>query len=173
MKRATVIVLVVIVSAVLSVQAQTQYRFPRPIGDDGGRGEPPPVDPVPVLTASPIEFQLIGFSAKAVDGNHGVLNMTRACHGSFPGSRMCTVEEIDRTVNVPDPPHLGHAWIQIGSTPQRGRIDDCAGWRSNSAKDKAVTIELGSESGCYGGYVTRSCNELLSVACCAPIVERS
>ena len=125
------------------------------------------------------------FSAKLMDGNHGVLNMTRACQGSFSGSRICTADEINRTVNVAEPPNLDHAWIQSGrasdqtatmsrtvarsveSQAAKAAGDDCAGWRSDSAKDSAMTIELASESGCYGGFVTRSCNERLPVACCA------
>jgi hypothetical protein len=132
-----------------------------------GRLDPaPPSPPViyPIDQMVPFssdEMQLVGFTTTLFTGNHGVLNMSIGCQREFPASRMCTLEEINRSVFIPQNPICGNAWAQdlSGAVPQ-----NCNGWRSESSDALGMAINLG---GCYGGVVTQTCDSQLAVACCS------
>jgi hypothetical protein len=150
----------------------------------GGRGgvERPPLlpDPIPSPPVSPQGlpydgYQLVGFTEEMFEGNRGVLNLSRACGATFAGSRICRMEEILNTVQVPEvPDHLlgEQAWI-LTSEPEfqaHGIVDsttNCAGWSSNSGQDHGLTIELGLQCGCYGAFLAARCDVGRVVACCA------
>jgi len=132
-----------------------------------------PIVPDPPHPASPLTedlgYQLVGFSAETFAGNRGILNLNRTCQRRFPLSRVCTAQEVSQTIAVPMPPGYGYAWIQNGGGAGNSAGRDCNGWTSDSKEVRGVTIEMGADTGCYGGFLLRGCDELHPVACCARV----
>jgi hypothetical protein len=134
---------------------------------------PHPVSPPP-QTAESSEFiagsgfQLIGFTTQTFDGTHGILNLTLACQKEFPASRICTADDVRLTVNVPQAPGAGFAWIDVPPSRElKTRVDEqgnCRGWRSSAIADSGVAMDL---EAAYGSLVHRPCNQVLRIACCA------
>jgi hypothetical protein len=114
-------------------------------------------------------MQLVGFTVIEVAGDRGILNLARECQKLFASSRVCTAGEIAGSVIVPEIAVCGHAWIQGDGATLLGlrTVANCANWTSASAQDLGLTVTIGTESECYGGFITRRCNELHPVACCA------
>ena len=194
MRRRTLLPIVATLAATLVFSASAAERDPdrqieprSPWRTEEPRPEPRPGPPAPAQPAAAVGegFQLVGFTQELFRGNTGVLNLTRACQQAFPASRVCGVGEILRTVNVPDSPGSGHTWVlpcqdsvgptgmaTVSAVAQRLRPApddpggmDCDGWMSDSPRARGLTISLDPD--CYGGFVTRACDEALAVACCA------
>lgn len=104
-------------------------------------------------------FTLVGFTAATFRGDGGVFGFTQACQTEFAGSRMCTLEEALRTVDLPDL-SIGtdNAWTDRGSV---SISHTCDGWTKDAGSYRGLTVTK------TGGYPTRMCNDALSVACCA------
>ena len=136
----------------------------RPPGNvlDPVRPIPRPI--TPTVTFQSEEFQLVGFTRQLFTGFDGVLNFSLACQAEFVGSRMCAVEEVNRTEIIPHVPGTGFAWVQNLSGPDAAPNVNCAGWFSNSSRDVGTAIELGQ---CYGGQRMMTCNNSLAIACCS------
>lgn len=146
---------------------------------------PPPVEvPAEPAVAAPAGIHVVGYTAATTPANRGILNMTRACQHEFPGSRVCTVDEVLASFIVPEVTSScegTYVWVQsVGTVASKlfgatladnTSAVDCHGWTSTSREDLGVVIALGSEHGCYGGIVQVTCNQELALACCAP--ERS
>ncbi len=59
--------------------------------------------PLPVQCEAAGTFGLVGFTSTVYTGNlGGVLGSTQKCQLDFPSSRMCTQEEIQNTLDLPD-----------------------------------------------------------------------
>jgi len=124
-------------------------------------------------------FQIVGFSAQRFQGNSGLLAMTTACQSQFPASRVCSSSEVANTVKLPGPLPGGLAWVQpvmVGgengaSVDQSGGIVPgtvpCTGWTNNSSG------VFGVATSATGQLAVTTCDQLLSVACCAfsPVPE--
>ena len=57
------------------------------------------------------EYRWVGMSQNEFTGRQGIEG-TVDCQQSFPGSRMCTSEEILRTIDVPATDSRGAAWVK-------------------------------------------------------------
>lgn len=123
-----------------------------------------PGEPVPNFTSD--EFQFVGFTHLTYTGDRGVLTYALACQERFPLSRMCTIEEINRTVIVPQPHAMSsHAWVQDNMTlPTDPASTNCNGWMSASPGNQGMAIDLGLR---FGGCAFYSCSNSFAVACCA------
>lgn len=130
------------------------------------------------------QFQLVGFSSRAVSGNAGLFEMTRACQESFEASRVCTSEEVMSTVEIPElsaqnawvrpsfkpigtggPASLadasGSASVDAGAEALPGDLS-CRGWtRTNDYSGLTVNDD--------GGFQPQVCGASRPVACCALI----
>jgi hypothetical protein len=138
---------------------------PRIIGNEDPVPFPVPIAPLtPASGVESNELQLVGFTEDLFGGNAGVLNMSIGCQFVFPGSRMCTLEEVNKSLFIPRSLGHGYAWVQNlaerGGTPEL----NCMGWMSVSPDEQGTSIELGE---CYGGLMMHSCDTRLAVACCA------
>ncbi len=124
-------------------------------------------------------FQLVGFTSQRLVGTAGVLAFTLACQSAFPGSRMCSSEEIVQTVTVPSG-LSGGAWVRptfqpIATQDDRGYAIaadisglaafptslTCTGWSLPFYHGLSVTAA--------GQFSTSLCEESRAVACCAPV----
>ena len=134
---------------------------------------PHPITPPPETGASSSVigsgFQLVGFTTQTFDGSRGILNLTLACQNEIPASRICTADDVRLTINVPQAPGAGFAWIDVPPSRelQRTRVDEaanCRGWRSSASADSGMAMDLDAA---YGSFVHRTCDQALRVACCA------
>ena len=133
----------------------------------GGNPEPPAAG----------NMELVGFTTATTAPNVGLFAMTNLCQVEFLDSRMCTSEEIMKTVNIPELPTGTVAWAQpvvTGAFHETAmiRVDisglmrsdlNCDGWTStNTEHDGLIVTDIGKIDilGCY--------NRQLPVACCAP-----
>ena len=67
-------------------------------------------------------FQLVGFTTTLYTGNlGGALGSTQKCQLDFPGSRMCTQEEIQNTTKLPDV-IADFAWMEPLSPSCQGSL---------------------------------------------------
>ena len=136
-----------------------------PVGDlDPVAPLPPPSEPATPFTSD--EMQLVGFTRQLFSGDTGVLHMSIGCQQQFPGARMCTMEEINMSVFIPQELGSGYAWIQNHSHPAAALTSNCNGWMSDSAINLGTSIDLGL---CYGGVRMTTCNTPLAVACCSKV----
>jgi hypothetical protein len=173
--------LMIALPAVLTAQGQEFVDFRKTGPADRSEPEEPPeldegpvdhpVPPAPVESFSAVggRLQLLGFTEQRLAGGRGVLNLTSACRHEYPGSRMCTAEEINLSLNVPDPPGYGHAWVQPSPWRVGTGISDCGGWSSDSVGEVGLAIFTGPCTQCYGGYTEVACSSSLSVACCGAL----
>jgi hypothetical protein len=116
-------------------------------------------------------FQLIGFTSTLHLGDTGVLGFTLACQAEFPGSRMCTSQEVMETTSLPES-LAGDAWVRPVVTGDKyGAIDasgvraedlSCSGWSNANGSTAAGLIV--SESGSI--RVTPGCEDPRAVSCC-------
>ena len=134
-------------------------------------------------------FELVGVTSADLRGRSGLLNLTRACHSEFAGSRMCTSEEILNTVNPPATSRSG--WVRPVLVPRStGSITEFHSTDSNpplldlsdasGATGTVATLTCWAGHGGPGnfktgltidpdGYFIRTvCDEQIGVACCAP-----
>ena len=113
--------------------------------------------------------QLLGFTAEKYPGDMGGhFGVTAKCQIQFPGSRMCTLEEVVATIAVPADLY-GVAWIHKGRNYGAGAIfdayvlgDGCLSWTD------ANQNRVGQAVNVKGGYpnVGARCSELRPIACC-------
>ncbi len=176
MKKRAFVISIVVAALLLAAPAYAQiigserHNSPvdlnrPPVGDlDPVAPLPPPTVPATPFTSD--EMQLVGFTSQLLDGDTGVLNMSISCQRQFPGARMCTMEEINMSVFIPQDLGSGYAWVQNLSNPATTLQSNCEGWMSDSAIKLGTSIELGV---CYGGVQMTTCNTQLAVACCSRV----
>ncbi|MCP3978765.1 MAG: hypothetical protein GY716_05465 [bacterium] len=159
-------------------------RIPPPGLIEGPAPLPHPEVPISPLSIKIVqgEPQLVGFTHDRLAANRGVLSFTRACHQMWPGSRMCTLSEINRTSLAPSPPTgEDRAWVNVeaapdvlfdvgaaGSAGKAHELSNCRGWNSTSDRDFGLSIGLRED---YGSCLASRCEERLVVACCAVLEE--
>ena len=117
----------------------------------------------PSDSAADPRFQLVGFTAATLTGNSGVLGFTLACQDEFPNSRLCQLEDLWNTTQVPDLTiGTSQAWIDPGFNGISGDNSNCKGWTSGTG-NTGLTINKN------GGYsaLGAGCPDPRSVACCA------
>jgi hypothetical protein len=129
-----------------------------------------------LLLASAANAQYVGVTSETFDGAQGVFTYNRACHAAHPGSRMCTSEEVIKTLN---PPVVGSpgdlAWVipvfqptgYTHSVDRSGRgAAACFGWSETDRDGLAVQLDR-------GGFVYSTCEVVRKVTCCIPVPEPS
>ena len=140
------------------------------VGSQGPQGpQGPPGDP----GAASATFELVGFTAATFNGDEGVLGFTLACQAEFTGSRMCDSLEVMHTVNVPT--LSGEAWVR--PVPLGGPSNKDISGASNTSSGEALTCLgwsradnfAGLTADANGSFVSSSCTNFHSVACCAPV----
>ncbi|MGD8785541.1 MAG: hypothetical protein PVF28_04555 [Thioalkalispiraceae bacterium] len=138
----------------------------------------------------PEKFQLVGFSNQSAPGNTGVLQLTTLCQASFPNSRICTTEEVARSVSFPavtsSPANPGpSAWVAPTTVAGRGAtvgFDVITG-----IQKEAEGLSCGGWAGTYGGggsgggtgltvndrgqFKLNPCSTSMKVACCARVPQ--
>lgn len=113
------------------------------------------------------ELQLVGFSSKRLTGDSGVLTFTSACQEDFSQSRMCTTEEVMRTIRLPAAgPSKEVAWVRPtrveGSKDVSGvTFATCTGWAVTTALFKGLSVDG------RGRFSMTECSSALPVACCS------
>jgi len=92
--------------------------------------------------------------------------MTALCQANFPGSRMCTYDEIAGTTNIPPLPPVVNAWahpIPVELLAAGVGAESCLNWSTAVSTEFGLLVsELGVTSlgGCDGSH---------SVTCCEPM----
>jgi hypothetical protein len=137
-----------------------------------------------LLLASAANAQYVGVTSETFDGTQGVFTYNRACHAAHFGSRMCTSEEVMKTVNPPTAGSPGElSWVrpvfQPIATGNTNRFAGdasglmiqpadltCIGW-SNTGPN-GMTLDLST-----GSFGTNACTDALKVTCCIPVPEPS
>lgn len=146
--------------------------------------EPPP----PAPNCCKRKMQYVGMSTRLFNGGEGVLQMTRACQETFPGSRMCSSDEVVKTTELPDEVSLPASqpapfgWVRPSAIVGRGNnigIEttvalqsdvekfSCAGW--NTSTSTALSANSGLTVNRHGQFVLSGCSGTLKVACCAVV----
>ena len=119
-------------------------------------------------------LELVGFTIATTVGGIGLFGMTKLCQAEYVGSRMCTSEEIMKSINIPELPSDSYAWVQpviISTDSSRNYIDlsgikgyqiTCNNWSIGNASNSGFGVNH------IGQFIRPSCNEIIPVACCAP-----
>ena len=122
-------------------------------------------------------MELVGFTTATTTPNVGLFALTQLCQAEYLDSRMCTTEEVMKTVNIPVLPDDTVAWIQPIIVSQYNEVVrdisgiglrtgssylSCAGWSVSYLGDYSLNI---SNLGIIG---YSSCANTHPVACCAP-----
>lgn len=94
-----------------------------------------------------LRFQLVGFTAQGFIGDTGGLGFTLACQAEFPGSRMCTSEEVLNTVSLPAGLG-GPAWVRPSFQPGGQMVVDASGLWTNNAEH--LTCKGWSDGSTFG-----------------------
>ena len=132
--------------------------------------------------SGPSVFEFVGFSSTTHDGGEGVLTFNGACHATFPGSRMCTSEEVLETTPPPSGPSGDFAWVRSVLVPHQlpgwavdvsgetgglsgsdAGVLSCNGWLANQSGFNGLTTQ-----GTTGRFSAQRCDFTRPVACCAP-----
>jgi hypothetical protein len=139
---------------------------------------PIPLPPEPQVLIPSGTIQVVGYTGAQLPANRGILNMTCACNAEFPGSRLCTVDEVLASFVPPEPPRdveLAYLWVRsagtvagqlLGRTAPETAAVDCRGWTSASKDDQGVAMAVGPQHACFGGMVEVACDHELALACC-------
>ncbi len=137
------------------------------MGDPGQKGDPGPAGEAE-------RFELVGFTATTHLGGEGVLAFTAECQTAFASSRMCSSEEILKTVHVPVLPDA-EAWVRPSYRPT-GSVDrvvdasgirfvsphlSCTGWRSSTFAASGLIVSS------TGRFDQDNCSNSRPIACCA------
>jgi hypothetical protein len=160
-------------------------------GQDGAPGPPGPSAP---------RYEFVGLTQDdgvefAVWGSYGIAGMHKACDEYYPGSRMCTSEELIRShfIDLPLPEEdCIWGWVQPVYAPvspgssdavgmdvsgwsfgsEEGNLS-CRGWSGNGDWMKGLTFILCADihSNGQGSFGPYSCREELPVTCCAPVTD--
>lgn len=124
--------------------------------------------------------QIVGFSTTTVTGHAGLKAITEACSSDFPGSRICTSEEIVKSTNFPSITPYAEAWVlpvlsgsgnpgsEVNTAPaldkysgigfNDGRYLTCGGWAGSNLQALVVTTEF--------RFMLVGCASARNVACC-------
>ena len=144
-----------------------------PPGAQGSQGQ--------CSNCEPLQYQLVGFSQQGGPGATGVLQLTSYCQASYPASRICTTEEVVKTVTFPavtsSPSNPGpSAWVAPTAIAGRGSsvgFDITTGHQTNT---QGLTCGGWSSTGLTGltvndrgQFFVSPCSSSLKVACCAPV----
>ncbi len=112
----------------------------------------------------------IGQTTGTYNGARGGYDDANAlCDTEFPGSHICTTQEILETIkcNKVSLPTTGQSWISNGPPGYTARANDCVGWTSTSPS--GATTVYGAiwawDANGGVGWVT-TCNMSLKFACC-------
>ena len=135
------------------------------------------------LPAGSTRFQFVGVTAATFTGNKGVGTFTLACQQEYPGSRMCTSQEILWTTDWPPQPAVPFvAWVHptfvatSASSVDVSGLDGhlptfpdltCGGWAALNLRGLAVNSD--PSTGKYGTFSIEPCNTAASIACCVPV----
>jgi len=136
----------------------------------------------------PVQYQLVGFSAGASQGSSGVLHLSTLCQATYPGSRMCTADEVVKSVTFPAitssalnpgpqgwvmPTSIGGRGMNMGYDITTGLQTDtqdltCNGW-SGTGSSSSLSGATGLTITDRGQFRVVACSNSAMVACCAPI----
>ncbi len=87
-------------------------------------------------------FQLVGYTQAKVSIPTNLFALNRACYAEFPDSRLCSVAEIQETVNTDSVIGLanGPAWVRAGPSEsvQIGNNLNCQQWTSVNTQSVVV-----------------------------------
>jgi hypothetical protein len=120
-----------------------------------------------LLLATTANAQYVGVTAETFDGAAGLFTINRACHAAHSDSRICTPEEIFKTVNPPVAGSAGElAWVNRTVPAWPVTADNCRNWTDASSSGTVVKLDDGSIEGLFCGTPAR-------VACCIPVPEPS
>ncbi len=107
-------------------------------------------------------FQLVGFTTGTVMGDIGIFGMTQTCQAEFPGSRFCELDEVLRTLVIPQG-LAGWAWVDSDGLLVDQR---CKGWNSAEYNEGPAVAANGAFT-LNGLYPAPYCADPHPVACCA------
>ncbi len=125
-------------------------------------------------------IQLVGFTTATATGDAGILTFHKLCFAEFPGSRMCTSDEIVATIDPPLTAGTEYAWVHsvlVASLASRSSVFDslgieyelgfnhrpnCAGWAYTGPFGPVIATDSGSAT-------VHACTEANRIACCAPV----
>lgn len=133
------------------------------------------------------QFVFAGTTTISTTGGLGTRTFSAFCNSEFPGSRVCTSQEILETrftTSFDDAPKSPGAWLRptfvaANVTAGNGSLDiiatdmsgvsghssnglTCDGWSSNLATQTGLIVLPGN-----GRFMTGECDVLRAVACCA------
>jgi len=127
-------------------------------------------------------YQFAGVTEQILGGGAGLTFAAYYCNSNFPGSRMCTSDEVLKSGNIANSnqPH-DYAWVRpsyepVGSyggfwglditgiefDPDHGSLS-CDGMTSYSVDDFGLAIMPAK------GFRVLTCDQGAHVACCAPV----
>jgi len=95
------------------------------------------------------------------------------CNQQFPGSHMCTQDEVINTIYKMNISQMitwtGQAWVNSGGpkyAPAPTPANDCNGWKDSTTAFIGNFWEFNQNNGGRGGAA--QCNSNLAIACCKP-----
>lgn len=157
-----------------------------PIGPPGAPGAPGlqgPPGPMGPSGAGDGSFQFVGVTQKKYSGGfHGILGFNKICGTQFPGSRMCSTEDLMNTTTLPDVDRI-EAWLRpklIGKTESGTETDatgfvgenglSCNGWNARDSKVTGMVMRYDPryDDDRFPRLLTYKCSSRAQVACCAP-----
>ncbi len=125
------------------------------------------------------EFELVGNTVATFNGAGGLLNFNSDCAVDFPGSRMCTSEEVMGTI---DPPTVSRSsWVRPTFVPTSDGVNSdisgiqastpgnlsCKGWIVPGVLIHGLFVS--PVPGPTGSIRFGPCDAFRAVACCAPV----
>ena len=115
----------------------------------------------------PARFQLVGFTNMTYDGDlGGWFGATDKCQVDFPGARICTVEEVQKTTVIPAPPALPAGTLAWAHHVQGGSRT-CSEWTvANTTDGGLVSSDTGTR---IDTQTLIECTKFYPIACCAPV----
>jgi len=147
-----------------------------------------------VFAAQPSEMVFVGFTTATIeiDGfyrGNSLFAMTKLCQAEYENSRMCTSEEVMKTVNIPELPDfipyprstsiIDWGWVQpvitsiyvnedgeifyVDISGQSGKHGlNCNNWTVPRSDWGGLAVNV------IGNFEAPGCNRVGPVACCAP-----
>lgn len=128
-------------------------------------------------TAGAADWQLFGFTTGVTTGDAGITGMNRLCSTEYPGSRLCTTDEIVGTIDPRLETLRRFAWVHsdltigLSSTNTvydslgkaislgNGHTPNCEGWSYSSTWAVTITTDSGSA-------LVKPCSVARPLACC-------
>ena len=130
-----------------------------------------------VGTVEAADWQLFGFTTQSTIGDAGVPAMNRLCSTEYPGSRLCTTDEIVATIDPRLEPTRRFAWVHsdltVGLSANsivfdslgkaislgNGHSPNCEGWSYSATSAVTITTDSGSA-------LVKPCSVARPLACC-------